>query len=302
MFPAVEILRFWAAAAVVWIHYPWGWMPGIRFAVPFFVVTSFFFAWKTIDGEDAGRLGRKLWRLWLPFLTWGAVSYAVAIAIGTRTGLKPLLWQMTLGHDTCKPLYYLLDAGIVMSLLFGLRRLFVRKGFWYAAVALAATCLALQYSEWNWCAFSRLPIQASYPLGRIVEFIPLAVAGCALAAIGLRGWRAVVAGAGLIVASGLITRIAAFCVEDSFGYAGLAQLAGAAGIVLAATSWKSVDSRFLAIRNVSIATAGVYFVHNIIGNALVHFGHGGYLTVLSLSFAFAFAGLHIPGLRKVLGK
>lgn len=142
----IELLRIWGAMAVVWIHYGPARMPGVAFAVPCFVVMSFFFSWKTLDDVDGFRLFKRIKRLAIPFVSWGCVSYLISITIGNSRGMEPLLWQLCLGHATCTPLYYIFDITVIFVLLFLLRKCFVRRFFWPIVVGLAVVCFSLQYS------------------------------------------------------------------------------------------------------------------------------------------------------------
>lgn len=301
-YPAVELVRIWGAMAVVWIHYGTGKMLGMGYAVPCFVVISFFFAWKMIESAKADALRRRLLRLAIPFFAWGAVSYFAALATGSRSGLASLVWQLALGHDTCKPLYYLLDVAIITSSLFALRRLLPPRGFWIVVAMLSLFDVCVQYAGFNYRVFSKLPMQASYTLGRLVELFPIAVAGCGLGAIAIRGRLSFFVGMGLFACGAVATKCGALWVDMQFGYAGVTHILLSAGILAMATSWATDNEWLKSIRGISVASAGVYYIHPIVGGVLAHFGCKGYPVVFCTTAAIVFVGLRVPVLRRLLGK
>lgn len=298
----IELLRLWGAFAVVWIHFGTTRIPGVAFAVPCFVIISFFFAWKMIDSIDVIKLRQRLWRLLVPFFVWGIVSYVVALAIGIHSGITPLLWQLTLGHSTCAPLYYLFDVAVFMVILFLLRKFMACRMFWCVITTLVIGCLWMQYTGVNYYIWSPLPSEASYPIGRIFELFPHAVGGCALSALDLKGWRAFALGTVLFVCGMTMIVCAPFRVSAQFGYAGLPYLLGASGLVLSATAWSGGECWFWRVCNLSVATAGVYFIHPIVGFILNHFGLGCFSLVMFMSFCTVILGLHIPGICVLFNK
>ena len=293
-YPGVEILRLLGAMAVVWAHYGKFRMPVVKFAVPCFVVISFFLGWRMVESGEFARLGRRLSRLAVPFFAWGCVSYIVAVASGAKTGLAPLLWQLSLGHSTCMPLYYLFDMAVMMVVLFVVRRCFPVQVFWCIVGFLALACMCMQYSELNYELFGQLPVEASFPLGRIVELFPSAVAGCVIATGVLCGRRSFTVGVALSVVA-VVTLLCEFLVVGKqFGYAGFALLIGPIGFVLMSTAFTSRNPMLRRVRIVSAATAGVYFIHTIVGDVLHLFKARNYWSVLLISFAITMIGLRIP--------
>jgi surface polysaccharide O-acyltransferase-like enzyme len=296
-YPYVEVLRILGAMAVVWAHYGRFRIPVVKFAVPCFVVISFFFGWRTIAAGDFARLRRCLFRLAVPFFAWGVVSYVVAIAQGTKSGISPLLWQMLLGHSTCMPLYYLWDVAAMTVFLFVLGRYLSGRAFWWAAGGIVLACFALQVSGLNYRLFSRLPFEAAFPLGRLAELLPSAVAGCAIAAAATRGCGTLAVGLMAACVPVVLLLCGISGAKDGFGYAGPLLLAGASGMVLAATAFTSGDPRLAKIRLLSEATAGVYFIHTIVGDVLHVFKTPKFPQVLLISLLVTLIGLRLPIVR-----
>ena len=296
-YPYVEVLRLLGAMAVVWAHYGRFRIPVVRFAVPCFVVISFFLGWRTIASGEFARLRRSLVRFAVPFFGWGVISYIVAVAIGTKTGLTPLMWQLTLGHSTCMPLYYLFDLAVMMTFIFVLRRILPVRLFWSALGCLTAVCFGLQYSGLNYRMFIHLPPEASYPLGRMAELLPAAVSGCAIAAGAVHGLRPLIFGAILSCASVALLLSGLVGVDGNFGYAGLSLSAGAAGFVLVSTAFASSNPKLARIRFLSAATAGVYFIHTIVGDLLHLFKTPKFQQVLLISLLVSLIGLRVPFVR-----
>ena len=269
-------------------------MPGVIFAVPCFVVMSFFLSWTIFDNLDTARLYNRIGKLVLPFVTWGFISYLIAIVTGDRAGIEPLLWQLSLGHATCTPLYYLFDVTVIIIILFVLRKCFSLQLFLVVSAFLAVICLYAQYSGLNYYIFGSLPFEASYPLGRIAELFPNAVAGFILASINRKGWLRIIIGV-ILVGTGLLM-VSPCRVSSQFGYSGLAPLFVASGLVLLATTWTVSPRHFSWLYVLSSTTAGIYYIHCIVGVVLTHLGYGSYLLVLLVSFLIVLLGLHLPGL------
>ncbi len=296
-YPYVEVLRILCAMAVVWAHYGRYRIPAVRFAVPCFVAISFFFGWRTITTGELARLRRSLVRFAVPFFAWGTVSYVVAVAIGTKTGLSPLLWQLSLGHSTCMPLYYLFDMAVMLTLIFFLRRIFPARVFWGALGCIAAACFWLQYSGLNYRLFHPMVFEAAFPLGRMAELLPSAVTGCAIAAVAARGLRSLVAGLAISLVSVVLMYLGISGTAGDFGYSGFTLAAGAAGLLLASTAFASGDPRLAKIRILSEATAGVYFIHTIVGDVLHVFKTPKFPQVLLISLLVTLIGLRLPIVR-----
>ena len=290
----IELLRLWGTMAVVWIHYGPRRMPGVGFAVPCFVMISFFLSWNILDSLDTIRFHKRVRGLVIPFIVWGCVSYLIAIATGTSTGIESLLWQLSFGHATCTPLYYLFDVLVIMNILFMLRKCLSERLFWGVTTLMVIICLIMQYSGLNYHIFGGFPYEASYSLGRIAEFFPHAVMGCFLASMNPKGLRMVIIGV-VLVGAGLLM-VSPCRVSSQFGYGGFAPLAVSSGLVLMATAWTISPYHLSWLYVVSSTTAGVYYIHCIVGVVLSYFGYGSYLLVLLVSFLLVLSGLHLPGL------
>ena len=293
-YPFVEILRLLGAMAVVWSHYGRFRIPVVKIAVPCFVVISFFFGWRVIASGEFARLRRSLIRFAVPFFAWGALSYIVAVILGTKTGIAPLLWQLLLGHSTCMPLYYLWDVAVMMAFLFVLFRCLSVKAFWWVSGCIAAVCLCLQYSGLNYRLFGQLPFEVAFPLGRLVELFPSALAGCAIASGILTGRRSLVIGSILAACSTVLLFSGIKDGGDGFGYAGLVLLSGAVGFVLMSTAYAPQNPLLVKIRLLSEATAGVYFIHTIVGDILHSFKAQKFTPVFLVALIVTLIGLRIP--------
>lgn len=158
-------------------------------AVPVFFILSFFFTDRAFRSASVfNRLfWRRLSRILSPLWFWGIVFapfYAVTVLF-SQTGsnhlsaaLLGIVEQLTVGHAYDTPLWFL----FVLAILTALYGLSLRKkcsSKRQVMILLVLLCAAYwsQYSGLNHSLWKRLPFAFKFPIGRIAECIPFAVAG-----------------------------------------------------------------------------------------------------------------------------
>jgi peptidoglycan/LPS O-acetylase OafA/YrhL len=154
----LDVARFVAALAVIWIHTPRS--PELlasrelgRFAVPFFVATAVFFAWQSArrhcEVPARGYARTRLVRIYVPFLAWSAIYLVFKVA---KAAIAPdlandfpgweFLWVGGFYH-----LWFMPFVMVVSMLAFALARAGVTRvgsAMAFGAVcALAGTLLAI---------------------------------------------------------------------------------------------------------------------------------------------------------------
>lgn len=293
------ILRLWLAYAVVTVHflrmneaYPngtprpldWFFQAG-AFAVPVFMLMSFFLSGARFPVSDLKTVRTRLLRLLLPFVFWSTVIFALSwfldgLGVGWKYGVKwsSLGWQLLGG--TCfaigPQMWFVADLLWLTVLFFAIGR-FLSGGRGLAILAGLFLCaVAFSYSGLNRLCFQDLPYECRYFFGRFFEMIPYAAVGCALSRcrgafdsvrLGVRG---------LIVVSGLALFLfaiynAVFTLPPGLGYQGLQRMLQALSL-LAAAYFLPTDRvpRVLSVAVVYLSkfTMGVYLVHFTVGRIL----------------------------------
>lgn len=167
----------------------------ISIAAPVFFLISFYLTSDTIRTSDVKRIGKRLWRLIFPFVSWGVIYYLVYILIGFLLGViktidnsfvirftkKDLMWQILLGSDRylCPPLWFQFVL-IVFTVLFWLIYKMFPKRARIVLIILGIWAIVMQYTMINYNLFCRFEFELWWPLGRLAESIPYAVIGACL--------------------------------------------------------------------------------------------------------------------------
>lgn len=278
----IAFLKLAACFGVVSMHFgAYGFFR--KAAVPTFVLVSFYLSARLFEKVNLQDLGRRIRRLAIPFFAWGIISLLCWWACGSEVTGRIVLMQLTCGRAdivSAGHLYYLEVCVIMTLILYALPR--KRFDLWLVAVIVFSFCL--QYCNLNYRIFHPMGYNAMNTFGRICEFITYASAGLLLAHV--MGWfRAkctskwfwfiCVMGfclAGVLYAFKLIPTplgfasqgIAAFLMTVTFNlpFVVLGEYLQSKG-----TSQSSVPMRVL--QYVSSLTGGMYYIHVLVGTALV---------------------------------
>ena len=294
-FLGLDLIRLWMTFAVVCAHcfsakvaYPDGvpWyfilVEAVGIAVPVFMTMSFFLSQRHfLDGEWKW-LGRRMLRLYLPFVFWAFVTFfairwlrlfnppswhslGMHLIGGTALRCHMQMWFMgTLCWMT--PIAFLLFRGFKGRLPV--------KTLW----ALAAVSIVMQYTGFNKWLFGMIPdFGIRTPAGRFFEMVPYACVGLLFAAykdvfatLSVRR-RAVIAAIAFAIYV-FLRNAQVFVKPPGFSYGGLERIS-IAFAALAFFYFLPLDRapRWLAVAagRAASCTMGVYMTHNLVCTMLV---------------------------------
>ena len=172
-------------------------MSGI--AAPIFFMISLFLTSKKYTDKDSIKIGKRLWRLYLPQVVWAVIYYlgykVVFYGFGFagihvdhlfRYGWEDLLWQIGFGSDRalCPQFWYQFDLIVITILCYLVYRLAGKHGITVMTV-IGVLAIIMQYSGLNYFLFCRFEYELWYPLGRFAEVMPFAVIALHLGSSGV---------------------------------------------------------------------------------------------------------------------
>lgn len=266
----LALLRIAACYAVVSIHFG-NRIPFCEFAVPVFMFLAFYFG-KPLD--DWMALGRRLKRLAIPFVFWSGVGFCCRCVVEHSFDVKMLGLQMLFGMPANSPLYFmnLLMAYTVIFFLIHKYALKCRFAFCFCAIAVS---FLLQYTGLNGLMWKTLPLVGEITCGRFVELFPVAVFGIVVRELRQQQRHYTMLALGILalllcmLLNGLFSRDVG-CV---YSYGGVILFLGSIGVstLLAVVGEKTafVNSRVVnAVLLLSSLTAGIYYSHKVIGEAI----------------------------------
>lgn len=197
---SIAFLKVFFSFCVVLAHY---WVTGtdslfinpvirlISVAAPMFFVVSFFLTSDKLRDSDVKGLGKRLWRLYFPFIAWAFLYFGGYLILGyffsvtrlpnefvIRFTKKDLFWQLLAGSDRhlCPQLWFQFDLIIITTIFWCIFKLSKKYGLMMLSL-LGITCIVLQYTQVNYNLFCKFEYELWFPLGRLAESIPFAVAG-----------------------------------------------------------------------------------------------------------------------------
>ena len=312
----LAILKLWMCYEVVMVHawnawsYPngvvpfgCGWIKEMRaYAVPAFMLITFYLAAAKFRANDGGWLRKRFARLLTPhvfwsvlaFVTWGALSSAfptfgmdasngafwTSACKGPSTPITFEYLGLQLLFGTTRTLGSQMWFQSVLIILTGLFAVFFRLVKpRFVTGALAAVFLGAvmaEYSGLNRWLFEGFRYEICNPVGRIIPMMPYAALGLFLgayrtpfAAFGTaKRWALVAFGAAIAV---FLLNFEVFVVPPGFHYRGLKMLFVALGLVMA-FGFLPVGGIPARVRAVLVWASrysmGVYFVHIFLGKLL----------------------------------
>lgn len=292
----ISLLKIIAAFAVVWAHFGLGMGRLTTWAVPSFVLISFWLTSRVITEGDGSAVKKRVLRFVIPFLFWGFIAW---VANGVLSGLwssKSLALQLTLGHAVCPPLYYLFDVCLIVLILWGLAFYFgSRYVLWSGVICF---CLLAQYLGLNAWTFGDLAEPYRYPLGRLVELLPYGALGLCLRNPRF-SYKWLI---GVLFGLGVYKFVD--CRVEGFGYNGIGLMIETVCICsFFIALGQKFSERLPKASRFDILSGGVYFTHYIIGSCFVACTdlREGALLVAIIFFSALVVSLliaHIPILRQ----
>lgn len=187
----VVLCHFWAADEKL----GWkGWLYFFRgYAVPVFMLLSFFLTERLLVSRNGERLRRRLRRLLVPYICWPCIYWIVYNILdwwengyGLGCGIGELLWQLLMGHTANLDgvMWYQFNL-ILCTLLFVVILYIFKEKYILVLCSCMMAAWFLQYSGWNKQLFGGLRFELTYPLGRFSEMLPYAVCGFLTAHFGV---------------------------------------------------------------------------------------------------------------------
>ncbi len=310
-----SLLKLWMCWEVVMVHAWNAWGPQsagmpapmvlVRdfraFAVPVFMLITFFLSARHFASNDPKWLGRRFYRLFLPFAFWSILAFATCRLLGPHFPAfatdpsNGAFWK-----ESCKAApepvafkYLLLQAlgttrtlgsqmwfQAVLVILTGFFAVFFRfvkpRHVMCGLVVLFAVGVMMDYSGLNFSIFDPYGYEIRNPLGRIFPMLPYAAMGLAagmhsrrLDELDLsRRWFIVALGA---VAVAFLMKYEVFVKPKGFYYMGLKMLCVAVALVAAfrVLPMERVPAR---VRSFVVwaggYSMGVYFSHIYVGKLL----------------------------------
>lgn len=273
----IALIKVFACLGVISLHFG-GKAYGRRLAVPAFMFVAVYLSAKTIMSGDGERLRKRLWRLFVPYATWGIIGYAYrALAYGLCNPMD-LVEQLLTGYPTCGHMYYVNLLFWFTILLFLMEKLFRR---WSAALCLSLTILSfvMQYTGWNYALFGGIEAGVRHTLGRFFEFLPLAACGLMLAKVDREGTvpskRKCQVALALFGISAILMACGVPGYPPGFAYGGFAPFLMCLSLCVLLITWGNGHSDgqgrwSRALVFLSMLTPGVYYCHMIVGETVQH--------------------------------
>ena len=264
-----DILKVLSCMGVVYLHFGAGKSAAAQMSVPIFVLVSFYLCGNHILFGSGKDLGRRVWRLYCPFLFWGIVYFLIKSVFSKTLDLGALCCQLVFGAPLCPVLYFIVDLVAVSVVLFCLAKL-LRRWVDHMLCCAIVICMMLEYLGFNYSLFSELPYYAKWTVGRFCELVPYACVG--LICYRYAQYRKVLTALSVVLLLFWLG-LRFFGVSLSapgFMYSGVLLLVGATSISVLAllASWNIPIQLIKIIKAGGGITAGVYYLHLLVGFGL----------------------------------
>lgn len=154
--------------------------------VPIFFIMSFYFSYKLNTFKIKKKIKERFERMLIPYFIWPFLIFALnnlfyySFNIKLAISLNDLLIQYITGHNIVAVLWFQLNL-ILSSILILFIELFLNKNIIFVLFHLEIISYFFQYSNLNYCFFSKYDYYKKYPYGRFMEIIPFCITGYLLA-------------------------------------------------------------------------------------------------------------------------
>ena len=269
-----DLLRIIACYMVVSIHFG-STLPCADFAVPCFFALSFVFLSLNLSVNE---LNKRLLRLYIPFAFWGCAGFVMRCLRDHSLQFRYLVMQLFFGQ-TCNLMLWFVSVLMIVTIFMVALQKINLCGYWWALGMVFLLSFVFEFVGLNFRFCSKLPSAMSMTVGRIVEMLPYAVLGIVIVKCGER-WlsgRIALVVAGSLFLCGLVLRV--FGVEipyQGFGYGGVVRFVGVAGVVILFVCVLRrfaycFDNMRCIINHMAGCTAGVYYMHKLVGESIRRF-------------------------------
>ena len=161
------------------------------FQVRTFFLMSFYYLYKTLLSFNFKRIYERYRRLLIPYIIWPVIFWLLnnlLIRKNPNLRLNYSAWflrqQLLYGDYLIQSYWYLWDTFIITGLFIIIAFIF-RRHYLFIYLILGITSFILQYNGMNSSFFEKYRLELKrYSFGRILEMIPCAVAGVAIADTG----------------------------------------------------------------------------------------------------------------------
>ena len=239
------------------------------FAVPIFMLISFYYTSKYIVSKDSEKIRKKLKRLFIPFWFWGIAYYIILLIFTDTVTVQDLLWQLVTGSSQTinPPLWFMADQIFLVGFLYTIYSLFSERKYanWFC-LFLIVCCLSLQYSGVNFEINDKLPWEMKWNVGRFYEVLPYAILGVLLGQIQLQKEIKASVRWGCIFAGFFILLICYRCSIPNgigFGSEGIEKIVGS--VVIFGIAQLVPIYHFQLLEHISQYTLGIYCLHLGVG-------------------------------------
>ncbi len=205
----MSLLRIWMCYEVIMNHFYKNQMTGgewyfwpvqilnmcLVLAAPVFMLISFSLSDMEKMVSDKEKIKGRFYRLLVPHLFWSMVYFLIFLALdvifhsGFLNGVTDLFWQLLLGHSINQTLWFQIDLIWLTALFCVIFSFLKNKGPYIACTGLFILAMILQYTGINGHMFDGVqwpatvwggyfdPFYVTYPIGRVMEVLPIAVIG-----------------------------------------------------------------------------------------------------------------------------
>lgn len=277
---------------VVLCHY-WSWDDYLRlpvylkcfvrirsFAVPLFMIMSFYFLTDSALCVNTAVLKKRMTRLLIPYIGWGFVYYIcytlaeIIFNMELVNGFSDLGWQLLTGasRNLDPPLWFQADLILLTFVILLVFRLVSTDKAFKILLLFTLCAVYMQYSGINVKVFGSWEYETTYTCGRISEMLPYTYVGMVLAyfridkKIADRKWFCVITNVGFLI---LLFKYPVFAViESQFGYAGIESIWISVLlflIFLALPFEKLPFQALVAVKWLAKYTLGVFCIHYGVG-------------------------------------
>lgn len=260
----VDILKCIACLGVVALHFGRN-AQLASVSVPLFMFIAAYLCGRLFSEGTRQELLLRLKRLYLPFIAWGAIYFAILMVYKHTFDWRILLMQLLLGTPACPVLYFIALLASFSMILFLVGHGHYRQVFLSVIIFL---CLALQYSGLNAMLLGRMPFDVRMVIGRFVELLPAAVLGYGYYLQESRMHNKYV-----IVLFVALAVFYFYCLAMNlplgcrgFSYQGVPILLGTMGIGGVMLSLNFKGGTF--VHQMATLTAGIYYTHLLVGKLL----------------------------------
>lgn len=165
------------------------WMRG--FAVPVFMMMSFILIQPSLIEHDKKKINSRFERLLIPQFGWAIIYWIVYAFIDlllygeSKLKVTDLLWQVFFGHSPYLngTMWFQVNL-IYLTFLFLIIIIFFKRNYISIFMILGIVAIFIQYSGIN-MIFQTLRYELKYPIGRLAEMLPVAVAGFIISSNGI---------------------------------------------------------------------------------------------------------------------